>query len=524
MITKFLDDRSEVAITIQLFECAPGKRLVLLPDAPVFTIVGISKDLCRLFEVSREKVIGIGFLDACQIYGAFDDVRRIDVIRESLEYVVDRKIEHRTKDLLFSIDRGDIPARSTSWHSINTPVLNSNGEVQFIINTPEERDADTVARLRQTFAIDTVGVIYFDLEGGIHDVNPAFERMSGYSRSDFAAGRVRWDRLTAPEFMQVTEKSKQEFLRDWKNTPYEKQYIRPDGSRWWGLFAGKRLSESECVEFVIDITLLKQVEQELEKRVRDRTKELEYLNQELERSNKSLEEFAYAASHDLKEPIRKIQLFIDRLHSSLSGKLTEEDVLSFQRIFTATKRMNTLIDDLLSYSQVNMQDINLQEVDLNELIDVVLTDLELDIESKNAVVTVDKLFTMNGRSRQLQQVFHNLIGNALKYSKPDVPPHIQIKCNQVRGEEIKNYAVPPDTDYYMISVHDNGIGFDPAYSEHIFSVFTRLHNARDFKGTGIGLSIVRKVVENHKGFVSAESIPGDGSCFKILLPATKRRT
>ena len=506
---------------LKLFETAPGMRLALLPDAPIFTIAAISRDLCRLFDTSREQIVGQGFLDACRAYDAFEN-KWIGQLSDSLHSVIRNKTEHRVERIEFSFIEENMPARKNNWTSVNTPVLNELGEIEFIIYTSEEHDSERESRLRQTFSIETVGVIYFDLDGGINDANPAFVRMSGYSREDFINGKVRWDKLTPSEFMEVTNRSLQEFLRDWKNTPYEKQYIRPDGSRWWGLFAGKRLSENECVEFVLDITLLKQVEEELDERVRQRTRDLACLNQELQRSNNSLEEFAYAASHDLKEPIRKIQIFLDRLNKSMSDKLTQEDKDLVERIFSSTKRMNSLIEDLLLYSHVNMYDKDLQLVDLNELINVVLADLDVEIESRNATIEVSKLFSMQGRPRQLQQVFHNLIGNSLKYSRPDASPLIQITCRKISGEEIKAYKVPFDTDYHLISIKDNGIGFEQAQSEHIFSVFARLHSTREFTGTGVGLSIVRKVVEKHRGFITAESNPGEGATFRLLFPVANQ--
>lgn len=519
MTTEIVNDNKEVNTAIRLLETAPGLRIVVFPDAPNFTIASISRDFCRLFDIQREAVIGKNFLDAYQEF-VVSDGDRIKLLGDSLNYVMEHKTEHRTEELKLIMRSEAMPNKENFWRSLNTPVVNDAGNLDYIINTPQEKNPETESRLRHTFAIETVGVIYFDLDGAIHDANPAFERMSGYSREDFISGQVRWDVLTPPEFMEVTEKSRQEFLSTWKNTPYEKQYLRPDGTRWWGLFAGKRLSETECVEFVLDITLLKQVEEEIENRVNIRTHELACLNQELERSNKSLEEFAYAASHDLKEPIRKIQLFVDRLHKSLSN-LGSEQHFMFERIFNSTKRMSSLIEDLLSYSHVNMHDHNIHEVNLNEIIQLVLTDLEVDIENKKAKITVENLFSIKGRPRQLQQVFHNLIGNSLKYSKEGIEPFIEIRCHELNSHEITHFNVPDNTDFYKISVIDNGIGFEQEYAEHIFSAFTRLHGKNDFNGTGIGLSIVRKVVENHKGFIRAESSPGEGSVFTILLPANQ---
>lgn len=183
--------------------------------------------------------------------------------------------------------------------------------------------------------------------------------------------------------------------------------------------------------------------------------------------------------------------------------------------------MGTLIDDLLSFSEVNLATATSEDVNLNEIIDLVLKDLDLEIETKSANISVGKLGTTRGHHRQLQQAFLNLIGNALKYSKPDVPPHISIECSQATGKEIQQQApnASAATAYHICVIRDNGIGFEQKEAERIFNVFTRLHGNSEYKGTGIGLSIVHKVIENHHGFITAESSPGAGATFIIYLPA-----
>lgn len=259
----------------------------------------------------------------------------------------------------------------------------------------------------------------------------------------------------------------------------------------------------------------------LQRRVLERTVELEKLNEDLKRSNKNLESFAYAASHDLKEPIRKIHTFSERLYSSLSERLTEGEKHYFKRMKLASKRMGTLIDDLLMYSEVS-QVTDLQElIDLNLIIDLVLTDLDLEVEEKGATIKVDKLFTIKGHPRQLQQAFQNLIGNALKYSNPEVAPVIVIRCSKVNGSSAAHLPLTPEElaqEYYQITIKDNGIGFAQEDADRIFNVFTRLHGMAEYNGTGVGLSIVRKVIESHNGHIWAESQPGEGAMFKILLP------
>ncbi len=243
--------------------------------------------------------------------------------------------------------------------------------------------------------------------------------------------------------------------------------------------------------------------------------------QQLEQSNRNLEEFAYAASHDLKEPIRKIKFFSERLKFSLKDQLNEDQVSIFNRIDSAARRMGSLVDDLLTYSQVAFDEQAFENVDLNQLMQVVLEDLELEIEEKEAEVLVDDLFVIKGHFRQLQQAFQNLINNALKYSKPGIKPQIAVKCSIIEkhaGSGLQ--GVDPQKPYYCLSIIDNGIGFNEEDAERIFNVFTRLHGNAEYKGSGIGLSIVRKVIEKHNGYITASGVVGEGAVFKIYIPAS----
>ena len=258
-----------------------------------------------------------------------------------------------------------------------------------------------------------------------------------------------------------------------------------------------------------DYTALKKAQLELERYV-----------DELRKTNANLEEFAYAASHDLKEPVRKINVFTDRLRASLEKKLNEEQERFFDRVQFSAKRMASLIDDLLMYSYVTRGATLETEVNLNEKIALVLQDLDLEIEEKKAVITVEQLPTIKGHRRQLQQLFQNLVTNALKYHKDGEPPEITIGARKIKGSEtlLALSDAAAAMEYHCISVQDKGIGFDPADADRIFKVFTRLDNPSGYKGTGVGLSIVEKIVQNHGGYVWAEGRPGEGARFHVLLP------
>jgi signal transduction histidine kinase len=254
----------------------------------------------------------------------------------------------------------------------------------------------------------------------------------------------------------------------------------------------------------------------IEEIVARRTAELAAANKELQRSNSHLEEFAHAASHDLKEPIRKIHFFTDRLKRQLADKLSAEDERMFSRVEDASHRMNSLIDDLLLYSHVSHKPYEKEIINLNEQIKRVLEDLELDIQEKRAIITVHPLPIVHGYKRQLQQLFQNLLTNALKYNSPNEQPQIEITATTAFG--VAEISLASDQHYHVITVSDNGIGFEQAQAEKIFQMFQRLHGKNEYEGTGVGLSIARKVAENHNGKITAEGNPGLGARFNVYLP------
>ena len=246
---------------------------------------------------------------------------------------------------------------------------------------------------------------------------------------------------------------------------------------------------------------------------------LQNINQELARSNTRLEEFAHVASHDLKEPIRKIHYYADSLKHRLTDRLGPEEVHLLDRIENSTDRMSLLVDDLLTYSQVSLTSHAIEEIDLNEKVRKVLGDLELMVAQTEARIEVGPLPTVKGFRRQLQQLFQNLISNALKYRKPGVSPVISLTSRMVRGRDY-SFARAEDLDrpFHLIEVQDNGIGFEQANADRIFQMFQRLHGNKEYAGTGVGLAIAKKVVENHNGYLWAEGNPGQGATFRMLLP------
>jgi PAS domain S-box-containing protein len=290
--------------------------------------------------------------------------------------------------------------------------------------------------------------------------------------------------------------------------PFQTQYLFEPTGRWLELSVA-RMDDDHLINVFMDITGTKESQLQQEK-----------LMQELERTNASLQEFAYAASHDLKEPVRKIILFSERLKHRLTSCMSEEDFRLFGRMENSAERMGLLVDDLLQYSQVSQQTSLYEEIDLNDKVRLVLEDLEVLIEEKQAKIFVGPLPKIKGHRRQLQQLFQNLISNALKYSKPGIPPEINITSSSTIGRA-SGFDLPADEKdqkFYQIEVSDNGIGFAQEDAERIFNMFQRLHGKAEYAGTGIGLAIVRKVVQNHHGYIAAQSEPDKGATFKVLLP------
>ncbi|HEV7332503.1 MAG TPA: ATP-binding protein [Flavisolibacter sp.] len=290
--------------------------------------------------------------------------------------------------------------------------------------------------------------------------------------------------------------------------PFVMRYQMQSTGKWLELTVSK-LDDDHLIQIFTDVTPIREAELKREQSV-----------EELRRSNESLEEFTRAASHDLKEPIRKIHFFTERLKTAMEGKLSEAEGGLLQRIENASARMNLLVDDLLSYAQLNSGTLIPEEIDLNQKIKTILADLELMISEKGALIELGPLPTVRGYRRQLQQLFQNLLSNAIKYSRPGIKPLVQISSQIVTGAASGMEVLQEDRDktFYRITVKDNGVGFEQQYADRIFQVFTRLHGNSEYQGTGVGLAIAKKVVDNHGGYISAESAPGEGATFRVLLP------
>jgi light-regulated signal transduction histidine kinase (bacteriophytochrome) len=247
--------------------------------------------------------------------------------------------------------------------------------------------------------------------------------------------------------------------------------------------------------------------------------QLEQKNRELEKMNAELQSFAYVSSHDLQEPLRKIQTFATLILEKEKQNLSDKGKDYFRRMQMAAKRMQLLIDDLLAYSRTSTVVGTFVKTDLNEIIKEVKSELKERLEEKHAIIESEGMCMIDIIPFQFRQLMLNLIGNSLKFSKHEIAPHIKLKCEMVNGNQTTINLLSPQKMYCHISVSDNGIGFDPKYADRIFEVFQRLHGKDQYEGTGIGLAIVKKIVENHNGIITATGEPGKGARFDIYFPA-----
>lgn len=273
---------------------------------------------------------------------------------------------------------------------------------------------------------------------------------------------------------------------------------------------------TEWAGFFVDIHAQKLVEETLKNNeaLKRMQKELIQKNDELQRSNHDLEQYAYIASHDLQEPLRKIRIFSDLLEKNLDNQETATRYL--EKIDSSSKRMAALITDVLNYSKISRTEDMLEDVELDQVLKNVKVDFELILEEKKAVIESAPLPVIHGIKQQMHQLFYNIISNALKFCETN--PVIQIRSSTPGKEELSEAGLKPSGSYAKIVFQDNGIGFEQQYADHIFTIFKRLFDKNTYTGTGIGLALCRKIVTNHAGAIFAKSEPGKGTAIIVILP------
>ncbi|KAA0993451.1 sensor histidine kinase [Dyadobacter aurulentus] len=278
-----------------------------------------------------------------------------------------------------------------------------------------------------------------------------------------------------------------------------------------------QLDEGPSLSIIVtDLTFQKNVQHLL----KENNRRLEEINGELEASNYDLQQFASVASHDLQEPLRKILIFSTMLKNKHEAELPVESQKHLEKIITSSHRMRTMISDILNYSRLSTEAGNFEQVNLKEIINEVLEDYEILVNEKNVKVKIDEFPLIEANRAQIKQVFQNLISNSIKFSKQDKPPVIEIAWEA--NHELQTASADHNAVCNIV-ISDNGIGFDKAYQERIFSLFERLNTKEKYEGSGIGLAITKKILDKHNGTISVESKEGEGARFTICLPVRQER-
>ncbi len=392
------------------------------------------------------------------------------------------------------------------------------GHVGAVVDITERKEAEDAVRARERYfstLAEAIPDIVFTCDelGRLDYFNPRWYAYTGLDPAelaedevlrrvhpdDLAPARARWHEAFGagqPAEVQLRLRSHEGDYRWFLVRVVPVHEKSGEISRWFGSGA--------------EIQAQKMAEETLEARVAERTAALGQANETLEQRNRELQDFAYVASHDLQEPLRKILTFTDLFVGDYGGLVPDEGRHFLSRVQDAARRMSRLINDLLAFSRVSTQQATFRPVNLQRKMEMVLADLEVRIAETGARVDVQPMPTLVGDATQLRQLLQNLVGNALKYRKPGVAPFVQVRSQIVEGEGGRPFC--------RIEVEDNGIGFDEKYLDRIFAPFQRLHTRGQYEGTGIGLAICRRIVERHGGTLTARSTPDVGSVFIATLP------
>jgi PAS domain S-box-containing protein len=560
-----------------IFQALPGNYIILLPDAPRFSILAFN-DARAEQTFTRQDHIGKGIFEAFPDNPDDPKADGVAMLTASLQVVLREKKPHQ-----MAIQKYDIPTADRSgfevryWLPRNIPVFDDKGEVKYIIHHVQDLTAQVLAEQRMDaarrdlaeqitarkkveYAEETIRLALESADLGTYELNlatdemttnPRFNAIWGYDQS--VSHTVIADAVHH-EDQPLRLKAHQESLHT-GSLFYEVRIVRRDQSVRWIRVNGKTIFDDQhhplrLLGVAQDITEQKAFTDELTRLVEERTSELQKMNQRLEISNHELEQFAYVTSHDLQEPLRKIQVYSSRIMrnsewnsqnpqnpensqnaqnpqnsqnsqnpQSPQNPQNPQIVVDLEKISASAGRMRALINNLLDYSRLSDTQTPFEPTDLNKVLSQVLSDFEVDIAQKNATIRAEHLAAIDAVPLQMTQLFINLLGNALKFTRKDRPPVITISgSNLTEKKKARFPALSPGRDYYEIVFSDNGIGFDQAHAGKIFTLFQRLNHNGDYSGHGIGLALCSKVVSYHQGIIRAESNVNEGASFIIILP------
>ncbi len=388
---------------------------------------------------------------------------------------------------------------------------NAGNNTRNMLNSRSELKESEERYHKMVEEVEDYAIIFLDENGIVQNWNKGAEKIKGYAEPDIVGKSFELFYLPEDRAAGLPKKIITQAFTKGKAV-HEGWRLRKDGTMFWGSIVltalhnrkGKVIGFSKVTR---DLTMQKIAEDKLKK-----------YTQQLEFQNKELEQFAYAASHDMKEPLRKIQLYNYYIAENEANILDSKSREYLNRSIKSVKKMGDLIDDLLSYSKASIVEEDFEKTDLNEIVNEILLQHKEEVENSGMKVDRKPLPVINGIPFQLKQLFDNLLSNAIKYKHPQRNLELDIGCDITKGAEIGEPGIDNNKFFYRIYVRDNGIGFNQQFAEKVFEIFQRLSNTMGISGSGIGLAISKRIVQNHKGKIRVTSIEGEGSEFEIFLP------
>jgi PAS domain S-box-containing protein len=410
----------------------------------------------------------------------------------------------------------------TSSFSATAAKLNDGVTITTRDNTAEKETERNLKELNEQLAIQNsifvdaesvadIGSYVWYLDTGTANISDNFYRILGHEPQSFEVSFDSYREFVHTDDLEIYDQMGSETFKTGKSV-IDVYRIKTKHGKTKHLQLNGHVTEKDGRKVSVGVV------QDISKRIRAEQK-LKNQNEALKRSNTELESFNRVASHDLQEPMRKIQMFISRIADKELDKLSGKGRTYFVKINSSANRMQTLIKYLLSYSRINKDKQTFFPVSLNEVVDKVLDDLDERITEYGVEITVDELPTIKAIPFQMEQLFNNLLSNAIKYGNASETPKISVHCKKLSKKDITDDFDKKRKSYFQLSFIDNGIGFDQANAKKIFGLFERLHQRHQYSGTGIGLAICKKIVDNHKGHIVAESQLGKGATFRVYLPA-----
>jgi len=448
-----------------------------------------------------------------------------------LRKVLDTGITHREKESI-AIVRDELFYLDFEY----APLRNPEGVIDGIMITVNDVTEKVIARQeleianeRLRLAVEATGLSYWDLRLEDRKIyhSPQLAEIFGHSPETVLTHQQMLAQVITEDLEQIIQHALNKALHTGVYQ-YEARIKKMDGTICWIKTQGRVIYDDGGVPVKIigtlrDITEEKNFAEELERQVQERTRELAMKNDELQQINAELENFAYVSSHDLQEPLRKIHIFADKISEHEKANLSERGRDYFVRIQKAASTMQTLIRDLLAYSKAGASADAIETVAVDDILEDVLEELGERIKEKHALVNAHGLGSVAVVPFQFRQLLMNLLSNSLKFARSTVIPQINISAEIVTGNIPGQGTQANASSYYHLTLADNGIGFEPVYAERIFDIFQRLNDRERYPGTGIGLAIVKKIVDVHKGSITASGEPGKGARFDVYIPVQRPR-